>query len=189
VLPGSSELYVSAQNLHLLHVLALLCLDPSPCWQSMDAIPFETPTSTAPLPLIPRQHSPLLGSRRLSTLIDPPSSGMILTRASLPTTFSHFLFLSSLVQLHPPLYKGTNGNPTYQLAPSPPLLKREPQNVSCRLSRLVALPCPKPHASHPLPFFSSRPGYTVSKPLHILFPFLAFSLYQYSPLSFGPPSW
>ena len=58
-------------------------------------------SSMAPPPLILRQHSPLLGSRCLSTLIDLPSSGMILTHASLPTTFSYFLFLSPLVQLHP----------------------------------------------------------------------------------------
>ena len=57
--------------------------------------------SMAPPPLIPRQHSPLLGFRCLSTLIDLPSSGMILTHASLPTTFSYFLFLSPLVQLRP----------------------------------------------------------------------------------------
>jgi hypothetical protein len=74
-------------------------------------------SSTAPPPLIPRQHSPLLGSRCLSTLIDPPSSGMILTHASLPTIFSYILFLSPLVQLHPAVcqvswpYHATNHTP------------------------------------------------------------------------------
>jgi hypothetical protein len=47
-------------------------------------------SSTAPVPLIPRRLAPLPGSRRLSTLIaphvDPTSSGVILTRASPPTT-------------------------------------------------------------------------------------------------------
>jgi len=105
VAPGNGQLSVSVQNLHLLHILALLCHVPSLCWQSMGAIPFETrllmQLVNGASPLIPRQHSPLLGSRCLSTLIDPPSSGMILTRASLPTIFSYFLFLSPLVQLRP----------------------------------------------------------------------------------------
>jgi len=119
--PGNGQLFVSVQNSHLLHVLALLCHVPSPCWQSMGAIPFETrllvQLVNGASPLIPRQHSPLLGSHCLSTLIDLPSSGMILTHASLPTTFSYFLFLSPLVQLHPAIcqvlwpYHATNCTP------------------------------------------------------------------------------
>ncbi len=63
-------------------------------------------SSTAPLPLIPRRLAPLPGSRRLSTLIaphvDPPSSGVILTRASPPTTPDPSDSASTLVRVLPP---------------------------------------------------------------------------------------
>src|SRR5216683_2439304 len=61
---------------------------------------------TVPLPLIPRRLAPLPGSRRLSTLIaphvDPPSSGVILTRASPPTTPDPSDSASTLVRVLPP---------------------------------------------------------------------------------------
>jgi hypothetical protein len=66
--------------------LALLCHD----LQHVSNTHYSRNSSTAPLPLIPRRLAPLPGSRRLSTLIaphvDPPSSGVILTRARPPTT-------------------------------------------------------------------------------------------------------
>src|SRR5216683_3852283 len=61
---------------------------------------------TVPLPLIPRRLAPLPGSRRLSTLIaphvDPSSSGVILTRASPPTTPDPSDSASTLVHILPP---------------------------------------------------------------------------------------
>jgi hypothetical protein len=81
-------------------------------------------SSTAPLPLIPGRLVPLPGSRRLSTLtaphVYPPSSGVILTRASPPTTPDPSASTSTLVRVLPPASTSateTKPSPTTSLTP------------------------------------------------------------------------
>ena len=82
--------------------LALLCHD----LHHVSNTHYSCNTPTAPLPLIPRRLAPLPGPRRLSTLIaphvDPPSFGVILTRASPPTTPDPSDTVSTLVRVLPP---------------------------------------------------------------------------------------
>jgi len=96
-------------------------------------------SSTAPLPLIPRRLAPLSGSRRLSTLIaphvDPPSSGVILTRASPPTTPDSSGFASTPVRVLP---------------------QTPPSAIEAKLSSTASLPLaphssPSESASQPVP--------------------------------------
>lgn len=102
------------------------------------------------------------------------------------SSFSFFLLSSSSI-----LLSSITSNNNGQFAP-PPLpesyREHEFEGVKLPSERLVAFARRKPHASHPLPFFSSPAIIVISKPLPSLFLFLAFSLPRLFPLSFGPPS-
>jgi len=107
-----------------------------------------------------------------------------LTDATHRSSYNYLIFSLSSRLTHSsfapcPLYRPPHKD--IQLAPFP-RSKREPQGLSCRLSKTRGLNTPQPARLAPAPsFFPSRPSYIQAFP----FPFFLFSL---SPSTDPPPS-
>ena len=136
---GSVNIHIGtplSTGLHFTHpfafpAMASTVLATHNCHPSRD-IRYSGNSSTAPLPLVPRRLTSLPNSRRISpvvtTHVDPPSSGVIFTRASPPTTPDPSNSVSTSVHVLPP---------------SPPSVTKEgPSAPLSSQSDLVSQPIP-----------------------------------------------